>query len=318
MQNFADKLIESIHKKGNPCVVGLDPRLELMPRFIVDAARRQFNDADRIARFCIAEYHRRIIGLIAEMVPAVKPQSAFFEQYGIPGMLALADTMEEAKRAGLVTILDAKRNDISSTARAYANALMGRTSILGELRPILDADCITVSPYLGRDSLDPFVQVCSEYGKGIFVLVKTSNPGSADLQDLDVTANGRTAPLYVLVAEMVRECGAPLVGKNGYSSVGAVVGATFPSEAETLRGVMPQSLILAPGYGAQGGKAKDVARCFNRDGLGAVVNSSRGITYNFESPDITEEEFNRLIPDRVRAMAEDVNAALEERKTADA
>jgi orotidine-5'-phosphate decarboxylase len=318
MQNFADKLIESIHKKGNPCVVGLDPRLELMPRFIVDAARRQFNDADRIVRFCIAEYHRRIIGLIAEMVPAVKPQSAFFEQYGIPGMLALADTMEEAKRAGLVTILDAKRNDISSTARAYANALMGRTSILGELRPILDADCITVSPYLGRDSLDPFVQVCREYGKGVFVLVKTSNPGSADLQDLDVTANGRTAPLYVRVAEMVRECGASLTGKNGYSSVGAVVGATFPSEAETLRDVMPQSVILAPGYGAQGGKAEDVARCFNRDGLGAVVNSSRGITYNFESLDITEEEFNRLLPERVRAMAEDINAALKERKTADA
>lgn len=315
MQNFADRLIESIRQKGNPCIVGLDPRLDLMPRFIIEKAERLYSDADQIIRFCVAEYHRRLIGLFSDMVPAVKPQSAFFEQYGIPGMQAFMDTVEEAKRAGLIVIADAKRNDISSTARAYANTFLGKTSMLGVTRPVFDADCLTVSPYLGRDSLEPFAQTCREFGKGIFVLVKTSNPGSADLQNLNVTANGQTTPLYIRVAEMINECAAPLIGASGYSSIGAVVGATFPSEAETLRSIMPHSVFLVPGYGAQGGKAKDVALCFNEDGLGAVVNSSRGITYNFESQDIGEDEFDKLIPERVNRMIDDINSAVEARKT---
>ncbi len=312
MKLFADRLMESIRRKGNPCVVGLDPRLESMPEFITARARMLFGntDTDGIVRYCISEYHRRLIRLFADMVPAVKPQIAFFEQYGVAGMQAFADTVAEAKRAGLIVIADVKRNDISSTARAYANAFLGRAPLPGAPAPVYDVDCITVSPYLGRDSLDPFVQVCKEYGKGLFVLVKTSNRGSADLQDLVVNADGRSMPLYVRVAELVGDCGAELVGDSGYSSVGAVVGATFPSEARALRTVMPRAVFLVPGYGAQGGTAADVVPCFNEDGLGAVVNSSRGITYNFESLDIGEEEFERLIPRRVESMISDINTAV--------
>ncbi len=314
MRNFADRLIESIRSKGNPCVVGLDPRIDSMPAFIMQKAEKLYGDTDQIIRFCIAEYHRRLIGLFAGMVPAVKPQIAFFEQYGIPGMLAFMDTIGEAKRSGLLVIADVKRNDISSTAQAYANAFLGRTRVRGVELSIHDADCITITPYLGSDSIEPFVRTCREYGKGVFVLVKTSNAGSADLQNLEVTVEGRQMPLYARVAEIVKKHAEGLMGTSGYSSVGAVVGATFPAEAEALRSIMDRSIFLVPGYGAQGGTARDAALCFNKDGLGAVVNSSRGITYAFESPDIGEAEFERLIPERVGKMIDEINGAVDTAK----
>jgi orotidine-5'-phosphate decarboxylase len=311
MRNFADRLIENIRSKGNPCVVGLDPRIELMPSFIIRKARKLHTGADRIARFCIAEYHRRLVRLIADLVPAVKPQIAFFEQYGIAGMLAFKDTIEEAKRAGLLVIADVKRNDISSTAQAYANAFLGRTRFDGADLESFDADCITVAPYLGGDSLEPFVRTCREYGKGIFVLVKTSNPGSADLQNLEVEVEGRRTPLYARVAELVEKSARDLVGDHGYSSIGAVVGATFPAEAQILRNLMDKSIFLVPGYGAQGGTARNAALCFNRDGLGAVVNSSRAITYNLEDLDLGEAEFETLIQLRVGKMINEINGAVD-------
>jgi orotidine-5'-phosphate decarboxylase len=310
LKTFADRLIERIEAKGTPCVVGLDPRIDLMPRFITKEARRIYGDAGESIRYCINEYHKRIIRIIAGYVPAVKPQSAFFEQYGIPGIQGFTDTVYEAKRCGLLVIADAKRNDISSTAQAYANAFIGTTPVFDVSRPEFNADCITVSPYLGSDSLSPFVETCKKYGKGIFVLVKTSNPGSSDLQDLKVELDGKQMPLYMAVAGLVNRFGKEVMGKKGYSSISAVVGATFPEQARELRKAMPNAFFLVPGYGAQGGTAEDVVPCFNEDGLGAVVSASRSITYNFKSLDITEAEFDKLIEERIKQMVSDVNSAI--------
>ncbi len=310
MKPFADRLLDAIDRKGNPCVVGLDPRVDLMPDFITSEAQALNSDMLRAAGHCIAAYHKRIIGLVADLVPAVKLQIAFYEKYGSPGLVAFAETIDDAKRNGLMVIVDAKRNDIASTAQAYADALLGHSKAFGVSTSVFDADCITVSPYLGLDSLEPFVETCREYGKGIFVLVKTSNPGSADFQDLLVESGKRMIPLYEVVAEMVNRCASGLIGDSGYSSIGAVVGATFPAQAQTLRSKMPQSILLVPGYGAQGGTAEDVVPCFNEDGLGAVVNASRSLTYNFDNPDLGESDFDRLIRTRTTEMVRDIQGAI--------
>lgn len=315
MKPFADRLVDAIVKKGNPCVVGLDPRVDLMPDFINAEARALHSDMLRAAGHCIAVYHKKIIRLVADLVPAVKLQIAFYEKYGIPGLVAFTETIDEAKRNGLLVIVDAKRNDIASTAQAYADALLGHSRVFGVSTPVFDADCITVSPYLGLDSLEPFVETCREYGKGIFVLVKTSNPGSADFQDLLVESDKRTVPMYEVVAETVNRCASGLIGDSGYSSIGAVVGATFPDQAQTLRSKMPQSIFLVPGYGAQGGTAEDVIPCFNEDGLGAVVNASRSLTYNFENLDLGESDFTRLIETRTKEMVHDIQKAISARRS---
>ncbi len=307
MENYADRLVSRVKKKGNPCIVGLDPRLDQMPDFVTKDAVLRYGGTDLAVRGCIGTYHRLIIDATAELVPGVKLQIAFYEQYGIGGMLAFKDTVEYAKSRDLVVIIDAKRNDIASTAEAYANSLLGKTAIFGKLEPVIDADCITVSPYLGRDSLEPFVETCKKYGKGIFILVKTSNPGSGDLQDL-VLKDG--PELYISVARLVRRYALQVMGKEGYSSIGAVVGATFPAQAEVLRRELPESIFLVPGYGAQGGTGADVVPCFNKDGLGAVVNASRSITYGFTSRDITESDLTLLVAERTRTMIKDINTAL--------
>lgn len=314
MRPFADRLIEKVTQKRNPCVVGLDPRIDCMPSFIVREARSGQKDSQQAIRECIVSYHERIIRIIADLVPAVKLQIAFYEQYGIPGLMAFVDTIKEAKRNGLLVIVDAKRNDISSTAQAYANAFLGVTSVFEEENSIWDVDCITISPYLGRDSLEPFIRTCYKYGKGIFVLVKTSNPGSTDLQDLKVTFGQRSEPLYASVATLVNHYAMGSIEKSGYSSIGAVVGATYPNEAKALRILMPHSIFLVPGYGAQGGKATDIVYCFNKDGLGAVVNSSRGITYDFQSANLNESEFDALICDRTSKMIADITSAIRGRR----
>jgi orotidine-5'-phosphate decarboxylase len=302
MQNFADRLLDAVAAKGNSVVVGLDPRLEMMPDFL-----KRGNIQDQAAAI-ITSFHKLILDVVAPLVPAVKLQSAFYEQYGLAGMAALQNTIDLARERNLVVIVDVKRNDISSTATAYANAFLGRAAYGTDLIPAFDADCITVSPYLGRDSLEPFVEVCSRYGRGIFILVKTSNPGSRDFQDEKLLRTG--APLYELVAEMVADLGQPLVGHRGYSSVGAVVGATFSAEASRLRELMPRNILLIPGYGAQGGTAQDVACCFDAQGLGAVVSSSRGITYPHRDPSITEDEFSRLVLNRTQDMIRDLSTVL--------
>jgi orotidine-5'-phosphate decarboxylase len=295
MASFADRLIAAIRAKDSRSVVGLDPRIDQMPAFV------------RSGDFCaaITEFHELILDAVADLVPAVKPQLAFFEQYGVAGMQAFENTVRAAKRRGLLVIADGKRNDISSTAEAYASAYLGPD--------VFDCDALTVTPYLGRDSLIPFVEACHKHGKGLFVILKTSNPGSKDFEDQPLAETGR--PLYEKIAGVLNDLGRDLVGESGYNSIGAVIGATFPEEGSRLRELMPKTLILVPGYGAQGGSAKAAAECFNDDGLGAIVNSSRGITYSFRDPDITRDAFVHLVRENTRRMIDDINISLADRRT---
>jgi orotidine-5'-phosphate decarboxylase len=254
----------------------------------------------------ITAFHELVIEAIADLVPAVKPQLAFFEQYGVLGMQAFDNTVRAAKKCGLLVIADGKRNDISSTAEAYANAYLSAGEVDGEAG--FDCDALTVTPYLGRDSLVPFVEACKKHGKGLFVVLKTSNPGSKDFEDQPLSETGR--PLYEKIGGVLNELGAGLVGEAGYSSIGAVIGATFPEEGRRLRQLMPKALILVPGYGAQGGSAKAAAECFNEDGLGAIVNSSRGITYAFGDPNISRDAFVHSVRENTLRMIAEVNAAV--------
>ncbi|EET90459.1 MAG: orotidine-5'-phosphate decarboxylase [Candidatus Micrarchaeales archaeon] len=311
MNNYADRLLEAVNKKGNPCIVGLDPRLGGMPRFAISKG----GAPEESVRSSIFEYHKCIIDAVHDLVPGVKLQSAFYEQYGIGGIAAMQDTIKYSKENGMVVIIDAKRGDIASTAEAYANAFLGESEVMGERAPVFDVDCITVSPYLGMDSIEPFIRACMKYGKGIFVLVKTSNPGSSDIQNAKM-ADGRE--LYARVAEMINSYSEKLVGERyGYSSVGAVVGATFPEEARRIRKMLPRSIFLVPGYGSQGGTAADAAECFNEDGLGAVVNASRSVTYSLSSPELERKDAMAEIREKARLMIADVNSALERKAGGD-
>ena len=262
----------------------------------------------QVIRSIITEFHALVIDAVADLVPLVKPQLAFFEQYGSAGIEAFENTVVNARERGLLVIADGKRNDISSTAEAYAAAFLGQTDILGRKQRVFDADAATVTPYLGRDSLQPFVDACTAYGKGMFVVLKTSNPGSRDFQDQPVGATGR--PLYELIAATVDELGSALAGESGYSSIGAVIGATFPEDGRKLRALMPRAIILVPGYGAQGGSAESAAACFNDDGLGAVVSSSRGITYKYSSPDSPCHAFVAAVRENTLRMIDDITKAL--------
>ena len=264
---FADRLAEAVARKRSQLVVGLDPRVELLP-----VELRGDGDADGCARFC-----RGIVDAVAPHAVAVKPQSAFFEALGADGTRAFEDVCDYARAAGLLVIADAKRGDIGSTARAYAAAFLEPRSGSGSL-----ADALTVNPYLGRDSVDPFLQSCRLHGAGIFCLVKTSNAGSADVQDLALS-DGR--PLWQQVAELVREWGEDLVGENGLSAVGAVVGATHPRAVAQARKLMPQAVLLLPGVGAQGATPADVARAFTSGPASALVAVSRSVIYAFRTAD---------------------------------
>ncbi len=293
MQNFADRLIDAVRKKGNPCIVGLDPRIDLMPDFIT--AGREAPSRENF-RAIISDFHELVLDAVAGLVPAVKPQLAFYEQYGLGGMEAYVKTVQAARDRGLQVIADGKRNDISSTAEAYARAFLSPTDF--------EADSMTVTPYLGRDSLVPFVDACSKHAKGLFVVLKTSNPGSRDFQDQPLASNGR--PLYEAIAAIINELGKNLIGESGYSSIGAVVGATFPEDGRRLRALMPQAIILVPGYGAQGGSAQSAAACFHENGLGALVSSSRGITYSFSDRAISRTAFAISVRDNTLRMIDEI------------
>ena len=306
MKNFADRLILAIEAKGNPCIVGLDPRLDMMPDFVM--SQRDAPSQAQAIRATITSFNRAIMEAVGPFVPAVKLQLAFYEQYGIPGLQAFEESIRIARDFNLIVIADAKRNDISSTAEAYANAFLGRSRIFGSDVPIFDIDCITISPFLGSDSLKPFLDACSNYGKGVFILVKTSNPGSVDLQD-QILAETRE-PLYKSLGKIVNESGREHIGESGYSSVGAVVGATFPHEAVELRKIMPRAIFLVPGYGSQGGTAHDVAPCFNADGHGAVVSASRSITYAHDTSDVSREGFIDIVRSSIKKMITDVTLVL--------
>lgn len=308
MSNFADRLIHAIRVKGNPCIVGLDPRIADMPDFVMSALRE--SASGEAAARAIAIFHERVLEAVADLVPAVKLQVAFYEQYGLAGMRAFGETISLARSAGLVVIVDAKRNDIDSTAQAYANAFLGAAEIAGRRVPAWDVDCITVSPFLGRDSLEPFATTCAEYGKGIFVLVRTSNPGAEDLQSR-VVEDGSNVSSHL--ARLVDDLGQQTVGAAGYSSVGAVVGATYPDEARHLRELMPRAIILVPGYGTQGGTAGDAAANFNTDGLGAVINASRSITYKFGERSLQPADFVDVVRHNAQQMVRDVSEVVAQR-----
>jgi len=307
--NLADRLVDAIDNKRNPSVVGLDPRLWRIPDHLKIEAKKSTEDSLQAAGEAIFRFNKGIIDAVHDIVPAVKPQVAFYEKYGVEGIRAFKRTIEYAKEKGLIVIEDVKRNDIGSTAEAYASAHLGEVDLIeGEVLSF-DGDMVTVNPYLGSDGIKPFVKKCEEYGKGIFVLDKTSNPSSRELQDL-VTRNDKK--IYEAMAELINQWGEDLVGERGYSPIGAVVGATYPEEAEKLRKIMKNNLFLVPGYGSQGGTADDVIPCFNEDGYGAIVNSSRCIDYAYEyDEEFGQEEYDRASRKAASSMKDDIMRSLE-------
>ena len=267
-----EKLVERIKKLEAPIVVGLDPTLNFVPGFLIDKAINEKGETLEAAADAIFEFNKKIVDAVYDLIPAVKPQIAMYEQFGIPGLMAFKKTLDYCHEKGLLVIGDAKRGDIGSTSTAYAIGHIGKVKVGStEIAPF-DEDFLTINPYMGSDSVVPFVEECKKYDKGLFILVKTSNPSSGEFQDQKV---GKKA-VYELVGKKVDEWGAELI-KNGYSDVGAVVGATYPEMGEVLREIMPKAYILVPGDGAQGGTAAELKPFFNKDGLGAIVNSSRGI-----------------------------------------
>jgi orotidine-5'-phosphate decarboxylase len=275
MDHFADRLADAVRAKGNSVSVGLDPRWELLPKEL--RLRHGNSDLSSVAS-AYEEFCNRVIDIVAPLVPVVKAQSAFYEAAGPDAWAALSRILERARQRGLLTIWDGKRNDIAATAAAYAETAFGGALIDGRRHPVLDADAATVNPYLGRDAVEPFLEGAARDGRGVFVLVRTSNPGARQFQDLD--CSGR--PLFIRVAEAVGAWSREARGRSGFGSVGAVVGATYPAELAALRSVLPAVWFLIPGYGAQGGSAAGTGPAFGDDGLGAVVNSSRGIISSFD------------------------------------
>lgn len=303
-----DKLIEKIEHTGNPTVVGLDPRLEYVPDFLKEEAYESFGKTLEGAACAILNYNKMILDEIYDLIPAVKPQIAMYERFGVPGIDCYIKTIEHAKEKGLIVIGDIKRSDIASTAEAYSDGHIGRTAVGESSFEIFKEDFITLNPYLGFDSIEPFLKDCEKYEKGLFILAKTSNAGSGQIQDLTVSGK----PLYEMIGSLISEWGEGLIGKHGFSSVGAVVGATHKEQAKRLRDVMPHTFFLVPGYGAQGGTASDLSVCFNKDGLGAVVNSSRGIiaAHLAQNKDIDEREFAKASREAVLAMRDDLRGCI--------
>ena len=306
-----NKLISNIRKTNAPIVVGLDPMLNYIPEHIQKKAFAEFGETLEGAAEAIWHYNKGIVDETCDLIPAVKPQIAMYEQFGIPGLIAYKKTVEYCKAKDLVVIGDIKRGDIGSTSAAYAVGHLGQVQVSSKKYAGFDEDFATVNPYLGSDGVKPFMDVCKEEKKGIFVLVKTSNPSSGEFQDRVI--DGR--PLYELVGEKVAQWGDELMG-DGYSYVGAVVGATYPEMGKVLRKIMPKTFILVPGYGAQGGKGADLVHFFNEDGLGAIVNSSRGIIAAYKQEKYKEfgaENYADASRAAVKDMIADISGALENR-----
>jgi orotidine-5'-phosphate decarboxylase len=275
MTHFADQLVARIADLSNPTVVGLDPHFEMIPEFIRKDAERKHGKTTLAAAHAILTFNHGIIDALADLVPAVKPQIAFYECFGFEGLRAYQETCAYAKKKGLLVIGDAKRNDIGSTAEAYARGHLGKVDLFGTPTEIFSQDALTITPYLGSDGIHPFIKQAQENDKGIFVLVRTSNASADEIQGQPVGEE----LMDEVVAGLVSNWGRETVGKSGFSLVGAVVGATYPEEANILRSLMPHQIFLVPGFGAQGGTAADVKPCFHKNGTGAIVNSSRGIIF---------------------------------------
>ena len=306
-----NKLIAKIQKTKAPIVVGLDPMLSYIPEHIQKKAFEEYGETLEGAAEAIWQFNKEIVDKTYDLIPAVKPQIAMYEQFGIEGLKAYKKTIDYCKSKDLVVIGDIKRGDIGSTSAAYAVGHLGKIQVGSKGYVPFDEDFATVNPYLGSDGVKPFIEVCQEEGKGIFVLVKTSNPSSGEFQDRLV--DGR--PLYELVGEKVAQWGEEHMG-DSYSYVGAVVGATYPEMGAVLRKLMPKTFILVPGYGAQGGQGKDLVHFFNEDGLGAIVNSSRGIIAAYKQEKYASfgaENFGDASRAAVEDMAADIRQALEAR-----
>ena len=306
-----NQLVANIKKKGAPIVVGLDPMLNYIPEQVQQKAFAEYGETLEGAAEAIWQFNKEIVDKTYDLIPAVKPQIAMYEQFGLPGLAAFKKTVDYCKEKGLVVIGDIKRGDIGSTSAAYAVGHIGKVKVGSKIYAPFDEDFVTVNPYLGSDGVNPFLDVCKEEKKGIFVLVKTSNPSSGEFQDQKI--DGR--PLYELVGEKVAAWGSEVMGDE-YSYVGAVVGATYPEMGKVLRKVMPKAYILVPGYGAQGGKGKDLVHYFNEDGLGAIVNSSRGIIAAYKQEQYAKfgaENFGDASRAAVETMVADIKGALENR-----
>ncbi|MCI6689991.1 MAG: orotidine-5'-phosphate decarboxylase [Clostridiaceae bacterium] len=304
-----NKLINKIQKTKAPIVVGLDPMLSYVPEHIQKKAFAEYGETLEGAAEAIWQFNKEIVDKTYDLIPAVKPQIAMYEQFGIEGLKAYKKTVDYCKSKDLVVIGDIKRGDIGSTSAAYAVGHLGKVQVGSKTYAGFDEDFATVNPYLGSDGVKPFIDVCKQENKGLFILVKTSNPSSGEFQDQKIDGK----PLYELVGEKVAQWGEEHMGESGYSYVGAVVGATYPEQGEILRKVMPKSFILVPGYGAQGGKGKDLVHFFNEDGLGAIVNSSRGIIAAYKQEAYAKfgaENFGDASRAAVEAMIADIQGAL--------
>ncbi len=303
-----NKLIAKIQKTKAPIVVGLDPMLSYVPKHVQQKAFAEYGETLEGAAEAIWQFNKEIIDKTYDLIPAVKPQIAMYEQFGVEGLLAYKKTVEYCKSKDLIVIGDVKRGDIGSTSAAYAVGHLGKVQVGSKTYAGFDEDFATVNPYLGSDGVKPFIDVCKEENKGLFILVKTSNPSSGEFQDQLI--EGR--PLYELVGEKVAQWGEEHCG-DSYSYIGAVVGATYPEQGKVLRKIMPRSYILVPGYGAQGGRGKDLVHFFNEDGLGAIVNSSRGIIAAYRQEAYArfgEEHFGEASRAAVEDMIADIQGAL--------
>ena len=306
MKNAIDLLIDKIKEKNNPTVMGLDPRYEMLP----DCIKNKYGTNVKSVCEGILEYNKTLIDSVYDIIPAVKPQIAFYEMFGIEGMKCFKETCKYAKEKGLVVIADIKRGDIGTTAAGYSNAYLGKTLVGENEESFYDIDFVTVNPYLGIDGVKPFIEDCKKYNKGIFILVKTSNKSSGELQDLVLESRKK---VYEEVAKLVNNWGEELIGEYGYSSVSAVVGATYPVQIKELREIMPSAYFLIPGYGAQGGKAEDIALGF-KDGLGGIVNASRSLMCAYKSDRwknmFKDEEYGKATREEAIRMRDELNGAI--------
>ena len=306
-ENIMDKLIDKIKEKNSPIVMGIDPRYEMLPNVVKSKYPK---DLAGFAKASV-EFFKNLIDETYDIIPAIKPQLAYFEMMGPSGLNAFQEIVDYAKEKGLIVIADAKRGDIGTTSQGYSNTFLGKTSLDDYQESIYSTDFVTVNPYMGTDCVKPFVDDSEKYNKGIFVLVKTSNKSSGELQDLELQ-NGEK--VYEHVAKLVEEWGKNLIGKNGYSSIAAVVGATYPEQLKNLRKIAPHTFFLIPGYGAQGGKAEDIALGFDQNGIGGIINASRSLMQAYKSEKwkdkFSEEQYAKATRAEALRMKEELNQAI--------
>ena len=298
-----DRLIRKIDSMNNPTVAGLDPKLDFIPEFIKTESFEKYGKTLEGAADALLQFNKGLIDALYDIVPAVKPQCAYYEMYGWQGVRALYDTIAYAKEKGMFVITDGKRNDIGTTMQAYAAAHLGSIDVCGSNVQPFGADALTVNGYLGSDGINPLLDICKNDDKGIFVLAKTSNPSSGELQDRNLDGE----PVYLAMGKMCEKWGSDNIGEFGYSAVGAVVGATYPEQLASLREQLKSTFFLVPGYGAQGGGAKDVAGGFDKNGRGAIINSSRGIMCAYKKGDYTEKDFAKAARDEAIRMRDELN-----------